>query len=155
MLFWKEVLTESKQLDIDDPALGRKRRASWQIEHGYSRPSIGFFHKKFEGFARQIYFKVLDLLINAIKNRFEEEDYKRYIILENLLWKNVKNKIFADELETVFDNFLEFQQEQFSQQFEQFSTVCPSSSQRSGLSIITWCSKTDEYIWKGTYFSKL
>ena len=27
LLFWKEVLTESKQLNIDEPALGRKRNA--------------------------------------------------------------------------------------------------------------------------------
>ena len=87
MLFWKEVLTESRQLDIDEPALGRKRKASRRIEDDYSHSSIGFFHEKFEDFARQIYFEVLDLLINAIKNRFEQEDYKRYIILENLLLK--------------------------------------------------------------------
>ena len=30
-LFWKEILTESKQLDIDAPALGRKRKASRRI----------------------------------------------------------------------------------------------------------------------------
>ena len=27
-LFWKEVLNESKQLDIDEPVLGRKRKAT-------------------------------------------------------------------------------------------------------------------------------
>ena len=77
LLFLKEVLTESRQLDIDEPALGRKRKASRRIEDDYSHFSIGFFHKKFEDFARQIYFEVLDLLTNAIKNRFEQEAYKR------------------------------------------------------------------------------
>ena len=91
LLFWKEVLTELRQLDIDEPALGRKRKASRRIEDNYSHSSIGFFHKKLEDFAPQIYFEVLDLLINAIKNSFEEEDYKLYIILENLLLKYAKN----------------------------------------------------------------
>ena len=77
--------------------------------------SIDFFHEKFDDFARQIYFEVLDLLINAIKNRFEQEDYKRYIILENLLLKCAKNESYADELETVFNNYLEFQREQLPQ----------------------------------------
>ena len=31
LLFWKEILTESKQLDIDAPALERKRKASRRI----------------------------------------------------------------------------------------------------------------------------
>ena len=75
LLFWKEILTESKQLDINELVLGRKRKVSQRIEDCYSRSLIGFFHEK--GFARQIYFDVLDLLLNAIKSRFNQEDYKR------------------------------------------------------------------------------
>ena len=75
LLFWKEILTKSKQLDINEPVLGRKRKVSQRIEDCYSRSLIGFFHEK--GFARQIYFDVLDLLLNAIKSRFNQEDYKR------------------------------------------------------------------------------
>ena len=51
LLFLKEVLTESKQLDIDELALGRKRKVTQRIEDGYSRSLVGFFHEKFEGFA--------------------------------------------------------------------------------------------------------
>ena len=47
LLFWKEVLTESRQLDIDEPALRRKREASRRIEDDYSHSWIGFFHEKF------------------------------------------------------------------------------------------------------------
>ena len=57
MLFWKDVVTESRQLDIDEPALARKRKASRQIEGDCSHSSIGFFHENFEDFARQIYFE--------------------------------------------------------------------------------------------------
>ena len=88
---------------------------SRRIEDDYSRSSIGFFHEKFEYFARQVYFQVLDLLINPIKNRFEQEDYKRYIIVENLLLKCAKSQSFADELDTIFNNYLEFQREQLPQ----------------------------------------
>ena len=51
LLFLKEVLTESKQLDIDELALGRKRKVTQRIEDGYSPSLVGFFHEKFEGFA--------------------------------------------------------------------------------------------------------
>ena len=89
--------------------LRKKRKASQRIEDDYIHSSIGFFHKKFEDFARQIYFEVLDLLINAIKNRFEQEDYKRYIVFENLLLNCAKAESYAYELETVFNNYAEFQ----------------------------------------------
>ena len=49
MLFWKEVLTELRQLDIDAPALGRKRKALRRIEDDYQ--------EKIEDFAWQIYFE--------------------------------------------------------------------------------------------------
>ena len=124
LVFWKDVLNESKQLDIDEPTLGRKRKASRRIEDDYSRSSIGFFYDKFEDFARKIYFEVLDLLNNAIKNKFEHEDYKRYIILENLSLKCVKNESYANKLEIVFNNYSEFQQEQLPQQLDKFSTAC-------------------------------
>ena len=104
LLFWKEVLTELRQLDINESALGRKRKTSRRIEDDYSDSSIGFFHEKFEDFARQIYFEVLDSLIYLIKNRFEQEEYKRYIILENLLLKCAKKESYAYELENVFNN---------------------------------------------------
>ena len=66
----------------------------------------------------KIYFEVLDLLINAIKNRFEQEDYKRYIILKNLLSKYAKNESYAYELETILNDYSEFQRGQLPQQFE-------------------------------------
>ena len=86
--------------------------------------SVSFMKLITEDFARQIYFEILNLLINAIKNRFEQDHYKRYIILENLLLKCAKNERYADELETVFNNYSEFQQEQLLQQLEQFCTAC-------------------------------
>ena len=81
-------------------------------------------------------FEVLDLLINAIKNRFEQEDYKRYIILENLLLKCAKNESYAYELETVFNNYSEFQREQLPQQLEQFSTACRQVKGKHFLSLL-------------------
>ena len=108
MLFWTEVLTELKQLDIDEPVLGRKRKASRRIEDDYSHSAIIYLNKKFKDSTQQIYFEVLDLLINAIKSRFEQKDYKHYIILKKLLLKWAKNKSYVDELETAFNNYSEF-----------------------------------------------
>ena len=37
LLFWEEVLSEWKQLDIDELVLGKKRKAFRRIEDGFSR----------------------------------------------------------------------------------------------------------------------
>ena len=37
LLFWKEVLSEWKQLDIDELVLGKKRKAFRRIEDDFSR----------------------------------------------------------------------------------------------------------------------
>ena len=46
------------------------------------------------------------------------------IILENLLLKCAKNESLPDELETNFNNYLEFQRKQLLHQLEQLSTPC-------------------------------
>ena len=48
------------------------------------------------------------VLINAIKSRFEQEDYKHYIIFESQLLKRAKDKSYARELETVLNSYSEF-----------------------------------------------
>ena len=145
MLFWKKVLTESRQLDIDEPTWRRKRKLSGRIEDDYSHSSIDFFHEKFEDFAWQIYFEVLALLINAIKNRFEQDDYKRNIILENLLLKCAKNESYAYELETVFNNYSEFQRQQLPQQLEQFSTACRDVEEEDSQSLLDVVKQMNTY----------
>ena len=103
------------------------------------------FHENYEDFAQQMSFEVLDLLINAIKNRFEQEDYKRYLILQNLLLKCAKNGSYAYELETVFNNFSEFQREQLPQQLEQFSTTCRQAQEKHFLSLLDVVKQMNTY----------
>ena len=58
------------------------------------------------------------------------------MILQNLLLKCAKNESDAYELETVFNNFSEFQREQLPQQLEQFSTVCRQVQEKHFLSLL-------------------
>ena len=73
---------------------------------------------------QQIYFEVLDIVVNAIKNRFKREGCKRHIILENLLLKCAKNESCVDDLKIVVKNYSKFWKGKLSQQLEQFSTAC-------------------------------
>lgn len=82
-------LTKLQLSDIDEPALGRQKRivSVWQI-----------------------YFEVLAFLMNSIEKRFEQQDYKRYIILEKTIFKMGN----VDELEIILINYSGFQIEEFS-----------------------------------------
>lgn len=73
---------------------------------------------------QQIYFEVLDIVVNAIKNRFKREGCKRHIILENLLLKCAKYESCVDDLKIVVKNYSKFWKGKLSQQLEQFSTAC-------------------------------
>ena len=50
LLLWKEVLTESNQLNVDEPTLGRKRKASRQIENVIVALQLVSFMKNFRIF---------------------------------------------------------------------------------------------------------
>ena len=80
-----------------------------------------------------------------MKNRFEQEDYKCYIILETLILKCAKNKSYAYELETVFNNYSEFQREQLPQQLEQFSTACRQVEEKDFPSLLDVVKQMNTY----------
>ena len=50
---------------------------------------------------RTTYFKSLDCIVNAIEDRFDQEDFRTYVKLENLLLKEAKGDIFFQEYKYV------------------------------------------------------
>ena len=74
---------------------------------------------------RKIYYESLDCIIDAIKNRFDQEHFKTYIKLENLLLKAVKGSNFDSECNDVTalcDN--NFDGIRFHVQLETLSKYC-------------------------------
>ena len=49
----------------------------------------------------QLYFDVLDMMINCIKDRFQHKDYLIYVNCEQLLLKAARGKGFNEELDLV------------------------------------------------------
>ena len=59
--------------------------------------------------------------------------------------KCAKNESYADEPETVFNNYSEFQREQLSQQLEQFSFACRQVKDRDFPSLVDIVKQMNTY----------
>ena len=75
-MFYQRVLLDQDRFHVIPPTLSRKRRAPRQVEVGSS--SAGDYPASPEDHYRQIYFEALDLIIEAIKSRFDQPGYQVY-----------------------------------------------------------------------------
>ena len=106
------------EVDISDPAFPRKRK-------------VPEFHSTPKDLYRQVYYEALDLLVQAIGDRFDQSGYKTYCSLEALILNAVKREDFSKELKTVLDVYgsdlsasnLQTQLEILSSNIESGSTI--------------------------------
>ncbi len=54
-----------------------------------------------ESLYRQVYFEAIDMAMNSIKSRFDQEGFKVYSNIEQLLLKASMGKVYEKELEFV------------------------------------------------------
>ena len=97
-LFWSKVTKKATQLNIDEPALPRKRKRTVRYESGNAAPE---FHTSIEGYYRQAYFEVLDVICSTIEDRFRQPVYQLYSNLEQLLLKAVCKENYSSEFDFV------------------------------------------------------
>ena len=96
--FWSKVTKKATQLNIDEPALPRKRKRTVRYESGNAAPE---FHTSIEGYYRQAYFEVLDVICSTIEDRFRQPGYQIYSNLEQLLLKAVCKENYSSEFDFV------------------------------------------------------
>ena len=94
--FYSVVLRKSNEEGMSEPVLPRKRRAPARIEIGSGPPT---FHETAEDHYRCVYFEALDLVINAIQQRFSQPSFKAYEKMESLFIKGLEGKPCKAELE--------------------------------------------------------
>ena len=99
-LFWEKVNRMAADVDVNDPVLPRKRKVPQRFEEGSAAPE---FHSTPKNLYRQVYYEALDLLVQAINDRFDQPGYKTYCCLEALILKAIKKEAFSEELEAVLD----------------------------------------------------
>lgn len=101
-LFWDKVTKLAVNLDVEEPMLPRKRKMPQRFEEGSAPPE---FHSSPKDAYRQSYYEALDLLVQAINDRFEQPGYKTYSSLETLILKAVKRELFSEPLAAVIDMY--------------------------------------------------
>lgn len=99
-LFWEKVKRMAVDVDVSDPVLPRKRKAPQRFEEGSAPPEFQLSPKNMY---RQVYYEALDLIVQAIGDRFNQPGYRMYCCLEALILKAVKKETFSEELEAVLD----------------------------------------------------
>jgi len=96
-LFWQKVSQMASILEVSDPVLPQKRKVPKRFEIGSTPPE---YCAEPKDYYRHIYFEGLDLLVQAIADRFDQPGYRTYLCLQELMLKAV-NKDFSTELTTV------------------------------------------------------
>ena len=101
-LFWEKALRLQQTLGISEPSLPRKRKAPKRLEVGTGE---SFFSHTPEALFRVEYMEALDLVINFIRERFNQPGYRIYCNLENLLLKAASKDDHSAELQFVLDYY--------------------------------------------------
>ena len=78
-LFWDKVNLMASKLNVDEPQLPRIRKKSKRFDDG---KSDGDFNADPRAFYRQGYYEVIDFIIAAIQERFDQPGYNKYQQLE-------------------------------------------------------------------------
>jgi hypothetical protein len=103
-LFYAKVERFSKEHDVGGPKLSRRRNPSQKtIESFYMESATSTPHhpQTPEDDYRQKYFECVDLIVQCIKDRFDQEDFQMYASCEQLLLKSLRREDYSAELTAV------------------------------------------------------
>lgn len=96
--FWKYVIEVQQSNDVSEPQLPRKKSAPARLQVGTGAPS---FPSTVEDHYRPVYYASIDTVIQAIRQRFDQEGYHQYRNLEELLLKGCNGLDITPELTAV------------------------------------------------------
>ena len=137
-LYWKDVQNKAAIFDVDLPRLPRKKRVPARIEECLGGSAALEFDDYVVSHYRKIYYKSLDCIINAIEERFDQDDFKTYIKLENLLLKVAKGSDFDGEYNDVMALYdSDFDGIWFYMQLETLSEYCKENVDTASLRNVT------------------
>ena len=83
--------------NVEESKLPHERKQPKSFEEGAPLA----FDSSAEDMYRRYYFEALDLIVQAIKDRFDQPGYRVYHCLESLLLKSTKEEDFSEELKQV------------------------------------------------------
>ena len=101
--FYNTIATKSKKHpSISEPALPRQKRAPSGFEIGTGTP---WYPTTPQEHYRRIYFEAIDLMVNAIDNRFNQASFDVYAKMESLLVKCLNCQDYSTELHFLETNY--------------------------------------------------
>ena len=108
-LFWEAVKKRAVQLGTAEPKLPRKRKLPdyYGAKTGNATPH---FHDSPKDRYRAIYFETYDSVINFIKQRFVQPDYRSYMYLQETLIKAAVSEDYEEDLCKVCEFYNEINQ---------------------------------------------
>ena len=96
--FWKDVLTILEANDVSVPQLPRKRKVPARRQETAGEPH---FPMSVKDHYRPVYFSAIDTVVQAIQQRFDQDGYRQYKQLEELLFQGCRGQYIAAELQNV------------------------------------------------------
>ena len=81
-LFWKYLETRCSSLEVSTHAIPRRKRVPQRYQVGEAESE---YPNTIQDHYRRIYFEVIDMLVTAISNRFDQQGFQMLRKLENLL----------------------------------------------------------------------
>ena len=95
--FYDALVLKSKNYSfLTGPVLPRRTRAPRRIEIGTGEPA---YPATTQDYYRQIYFESIDLMVNAIEQRFDQPIFAAYAKMESLLVKALNSQDNSTELQ--------------------------------------------------------
>ena len=106
-LFWARILRRktTEIQTIEDPKLPRKRKAP--VRHEGREQDTHHFPETPKDHYRRIYFNAIDTVTQCIATRFEQEDFKIYVNIQELLLKSSTSEPCNTELAEVVKMYSE------------------------------------------------
>ena len=106
-------------LRIDPPKLPRKSRAPPRTEERLGGNAAPVFDEDILSYYRKICYEDLDCITNAITDHFDQQNFKTYFKLENLLIKTAKRDDFHAEYDDILSIYRkEFDNNRFQVQYK-------------------------------------
>ena len=124
-LIWEDVKQKVTKIDVDAPQLYRKRKAPTRKEEFFGGKAAPKYTNDVISQYRRIYFESLDCIINDIEDLFDQEDFRTYVKLENVLLKAAKGNVFIQEYNDVMVIYgSEFDENRFQLQLQTLQEYC-------------------------------
>ena len=126
-LFWEAVKKRAVQLRTAEPKLPRKQKLPdyYGAKTGNATPH---FHDFPKDRYRAIYFETYDSVINFIKQRFDQPDYRTYMYLQETLIKAAVSEDYEEDLRKVCEFYNEINQFDAKTHLAVFSEMVKSAN---------------------------